>query len=129
MAALTLTAPALPAAVGPLAGVADGGNVNGMNSASLEFAGGSTGADTIANADILAALPTGSRIREVFNTTFASQADLDKTLCALGFQGVTLKGGGALAFVTAAPGKPTATITTTAATGYFRMALAASVSR
>lgn len=127
MAALTLAAPSMPAAVGPLAGVPDSGNVNGQNSASLVFGNGSTGADTIANAAFLGALPASSRLYEVFNTSFASQADLDAALAALGFQAIIVKGASALAFVTAAPGKPTATCTTTGAAGIIRMSIAASV--
>ena len=130
--ALTLAAPSMPAAVGPLAGVKDGANVNGQNSASLNFANGAPGlADTIANAQFLAALPVDSRLYEVFNTSFASQANLDDALAALGFQCEIIKGAtaGTLAILTAAPGKPTATLTTTAATGTIRMSIAASVSR
>lgn len=127
MAALSLAAPALPAAVSPLAGVSTGDNSNGQNSQTLLFSAGSGGADTITSATFLAAIPVSSRLYALFNTTFATQADLDNSLAALGFMHVAY-GASAFALVTAAPGKPTATITTTGATGRIRLSLSASVS-
>lgn len=127
MAALTLTAAAMPAAVGPLAGVSDLKNVNGVNSAAYTFAGGSVGADTIANAELLKGVATTSRLYAFLTTSFATQADLDATIAALGIIAHT-QSASLFRFVTAAPGVPTATSTTAVATGAVRIAMSASIS-
>lgn len=128
MAAIAVVAaPSLPAAVSPLAGVSTGDNSNGQNSVTLVFSTGSGGADTISNAVAIAAIPVASRLYTLFNTTFATQADLDASLAALGFQHY-LAGASAFALVTAAPGKPSITVTTTGANGRIKMSLSASVS-
>jgi hypothetical protein len=128
MAALTFTAAAMPAAVGPLAGVVDGANSNGVSSAAWSFTGGSGGADTAANAELLKGVAVGSRLYEFLSTSFATQADLDQTAAALGIiaSGSNVAG---IRFVTAAPGVPTATVATiSVAGGSARIALAASIS-
>ena len=128
MAALTFTAAAMPAAVGPLAGVADGANSNGVSSAAWSFTGGSGGADTAANAELLKGVAVGSRLYAFLTKSFATQADLDQTAAALGIiaSGSNVAG---VRFVTAAPGVPTATVATiSVAGGAMRVALAASIS-
>lgn len=111
MAALTLTS-------------ADAGN----NSGSWTFAGGSTGADTIANAELLKGLDAASRIYAVLSPSYATQAALDAALAAAGLL-QSANGASLLRLVTAAPGVPTATITTAAATGSLRIALNYSASK
>lgn len=128
MAALTLTAASMPAAVGPLCGVPDLGNSNGDNSAAYTFANGGPGADTIANAELLKGVVVGSRLRAFLSTSFASQADLDAAVAALGII-ASGNGSSSLRFVTAAPGVPTATVTTATATGSLRVAMAYAPSR
>jgi hypothetical protein len=118
----------MPAAVGPLAGVVDAANSNGANSAAYTFAGGSVGADTIANAELLKGVATTSRLYAFLSTSFASQADLDATIAALGIIAHT-QSASLFRFVTAAPGVPTATATTAVATGAVRIAMAYSASR
>jgi hypothetical protein len=122
--ALTLTAAALPAAVGPLAGLKDLANSNGSNSAAYTYAGGAPGAgDTIANAELLKGVATTSRLYAFLSFSYATQADLDATVAALGVI-TNVNGGTALRFITAAPGVPTATVTTAVATGAIRVACA-----
>ena len=128
MAALTFTAAAMPAAVGPLAGVGDLKNSNGVGSAAWSFTGGSGGADTVANAELLKGVSSGSRLYAFLTTSFATQADLDQTAAALGIiaSGSNVAG---VRFVTAAPGVPTATVATiSVAGGAMRVALAATIS-
>lgn len=113
----------MPAAVGPLAGLKDGANSNGANSAAYTFAGGAPGAgDTIANAELLKGVVSGSRLAAFLSTSFASQADLDGAIAALGVI-ASANGADAFRFVTAAPGVPTATVTTAAATGAIRVSV------
>lgn len=127
--ALTLTAAAMPAANGPLAGVIDGANVNGNNSAGYTYAGGAPGAgDTIANAELLKGLDAQSRLYEVLSESYADQASLDAAFAAVGLM-AHVNGGSALRFITAAPGVPTATVTTAAATGSLRISIAHSATR
>jgi len=122
-AALTLTAAATPAA---LAGVKSGGNVNGNNSAGYTFANGTPGAaDTIANAELLKGVSTTSRLYAFLSRSYATQADLDAMAAGLGLV-TQVNGGSAFRLITAAPGVPTATVTTAAATGSLRLALGAS---
>ena len=122
--ALTLTAAALPAAVGPLAGLKDLANSNGSNSAAWTYSGGAPGAgDTIANAQLLAGVATTSRLYSFLSFNYATQADLDATIAALGVV-VSTQSATGLRFITAAPGVPTATITTVAATGAVRLSIA-----
>lgn len=111
MAALTLTA-------------GDAGN----NSGSWTFAGGSTGADTIANAELLKGLDTASRIYGILSVSYATQVALDTALAANGVI-LSCNGGSPLRLVTAAPGVPTATVTTLAATGSLRIAASYSASK
>lgn len=121
--ALTFTAAALPAAVGPLAGLKDLANSNGSNSAAWTYAGGAPGAgDTIANAELLKGVATTSRLYSFLSFNYATQADLDATIAALGVV-VSAQSAAGLRFVTAAPGVPTATITTAAATGAVRVSI------
>ena len=125
MAALTLTVAAAPVAV---ADVAVGANSNGTNSAAWTYAGGAPGAgDTIANAELLKGVAVGSRLYSFLTKSFASQADLDGTVAALRVMS-SGNGASALRFVTAAPGVPTATVTTAAATGAVAVSLAYSAS-
>lgn len=127
MAALTFTAAALPAAVGPLAGLKDLANSNGSNSAAYTYAGGAGAGDTIANVELLKGVATTSRLFAFLSFSYATQADLDATVAALGVIN-SVNGGTALRFITAAPGVPTATVTTAAATGAIRVACAYSQS-
>lgn len=132
--ALTLTAAAMPAANGPLAGVVDGANVNGNNSAGYTYAGAAVpgAGDTIANAELLKGLDTGSRLYEVLNEVYASQADLDAAFAAVGLM-AHVNGGSALRFVldgaSIPANKPGATVTTAAATGSLRISIAHSATR
>ncbi len=144
MAALTLTAAASPLIVGAdgvvgnaastptsvntLAGVAAGSNSNGVNSAAYTFAGGAPGAgDTIASVQLLKGVATNSRLYSFLSSSFVDQATLDAEIAALGII-VSSNGGSVFRFITAAPGVPTATMTTAAATGSLRISLAASIS-
>lgn len=118
--ALTLTAAAAPVAI---AGLKLGANSNGQNSAGYTYAGGAPGAgDTIANAELLKGVATGSRLYSFLTTSFANQAALDATVAALGVV-VSANGADTFRFVTAAPGVPTATITTAVATGAIRVSI------
>lgn len=140
--ALTLTAAAMPVtgangvvgdvastpttALG-LAGVPASSNSNGTNGAAWTFSNGAPGAgDTIANAQLLKGVPAASRLYAFLNTSFVDQAALDAAWAALG--GIaSVNGGSAFRLITAAPGVPTATVTTAAATGALRIAIAQSV--
>jgi hypothetical protein len=147
MAALTLTAAAMPQVgandvVGDVAstptsyvfdGVKAGKNSNGTNSASYTFASGSVGADTIANAELLKGvydsatqIASSPRLYEFLSASYVTQVALDAAIAALGIV-QSSNGASLLRFVTAAPGVPTATITTQAATGSIRIALGASI--
>lgn len=129
MAALTLTAAAMPAAAGPLAGVMDLANSNGDNSAAWTYAGGAPGAgDTIDNANLVKGVATNSRLFAVLNRTWTDQAELDGALAALGFMS-SANGASALRLITAGAAKATATITTAAATGAIRVSIAHSMTR
>lgn len=109
-------------------GVAAGSNSNGVNSAAWTYAGGAPGVgDTIANAQLLLGVATNSRLYTFLSSSYATQLDLDKTVAALGVI-TSVNGGSSLRFITAGPGVPTATVTTQAATGAIRIALAASIS-
>lgn len=122
-AAITLTASAMATA---LAGVKAGGNSNGNNSAGYTYAGGTPGAgDTIANAELLKGVSTTSRLYALLSKSYATQAALDSDLAALGVN-VSVNGGSAFRFVTAAPGVPTATVTTASAAGSLRVSLGGS---
>lgn len=122
-AALILTAAATPA---NLAGVKSGGNVNGQNSAGYTFAGGTPGAaDTIANTELLKGLATTSRLYAFLSRSYATQVELDQMAAGLGLI-TQVNGGSVFRLITAAPGVPTATVTTAAATGSLRLALGAS---
>lgn len=101
---------------------------SGNNSASWTFSGGSSGADVIDNASLIAGLPSGSRIAEILTPSYATQAALDLALASAGLI-QSANGGSLLRLVTAAPGVPTATITTAAATGSLRLALSYSASK
>lgn len=125
--ALALTAAAMPAAAGPLAGVADAKNSNGGNSASYTYANGAPGAaDTIANAELLKGVSTTSRLYAFLNRTYSDQAELDATIAALGVA-VFTQGASLFYFVRQGGGGPTATCTTATATGAIRISLGASV--
>jgi hypothetical protein len=127
--ALTLTAAAMPAAAGPLAGVIDNGNSNGVNSAAWTFANGAPGAaDTIANAQLLKGVATTSRLYAFLNRTWTDQAELDGAAAALGLN-VSVNGGSAFYLITAGAAKATATVTTAAATGSIRLSIAASIAQ
>lgn len=120
MAALTLTAAAAPVAI---AGLKVGANSNGQNSAAWTYAGGAPGAgDTIANAELLKGVATGSRLHAFLTTAYANQAALDATCAALGVMS-DANGAVALRFITAGAAAPTATITTAAATGSIRVSI------
>ena len=125
MAALTFTAASNPAA---LAGVPASGNSNGSNSAAWSFTGGSGGVDTVANAELLKGVSVDSRLYAFLSKSYATQADLDQTVAALGVlaSGSNVAG---VRFVTAAPGVPTASVATiSVAGGAVRVSLAASIS-
>lgn len=127
--ALTLTAAAMPAADVTLTlGVASGANSNGDNSAGWTFAGGATGAgDTIANAELLKGVATNSRLYAFLSESYATQAALDAATASVGFL-ANVQSGSALRLVTAAPGVPTATVTTAAATGALVIRIGQSIS-
>jgi hypothetical protein len=116
--ALALTAAALPAAnVNLTLGLASGANSNGDNSAGWTYANGAPGAaDTITNVELLKGVATTSRLYAVLSQSYATQAALDAALAAVNAS-VTVNGGSVFRFITAAPGVPTATVTTAAATG------------
>ena len=119
--ALALTAASAAAAI---AGVGIGKNSNGGNSMAWTYANGAPGAaDTIANAQLLTGLSTTSRLYQFLNASYATQAALDATAAALGLN-VNVNGGSAFYLTTAAPGKPTVTLTTAAATGSLRLSIA-----
>lgn len=101
---------------------------SGHNSASWSFAGGSTGADTIANSELIAGLPAGSRILALLSPSYATQAALDQAVAEAGVI-QSANGGSLFRLVTAGPGVPTATITTAGATGACRIALSYSASK
>jgi len=125
--ALTLTAAAMPAAAGPLAGVIDSANSNGQNSAGWSFSNGATGAaDTIANAELLKGVGTGTRLYAFLNRTWTDQAELDGAAAALGFM-VSVNGGSLFYLITGGNAKATATMTTAAATGMIRASIGHSI--
>ena len=139
--ALTLTAPAVNAAVAGLQPAANASgrlvNANGGNSASYLFTLGSSGAgDIIANAELLKGVPVNSRLYQFLTTAFASQADLDAAIVALGIRAeynfptlTALPACSLLQFIpTAVTGVPKATLTTSAAGGAFRVTMPSSVS-
>ncbi len=122
--ALTVAAATAATAI---AGVGAGKNSNGQNSVAMTFANGATGAaDTVANAALLAVMDARSRIYEFFNTAFATQATLDATAAALGLV-ASVNSGSLLYILSAAPGKPTLSLTTAAAVGTIRFAIAAPI--
>lgn len=127
MAVLTLTAAAAPVAVAG-AGLTVGANSNGTNSAAWTFSGGAPGAgDTIANAELLKGVSADSRLYAFLSKSFATQAELDGTVAALRIMS-SGNSASSLRFVTAAPGVPTATVTTAASTGALSVSLAYSAS-
>lgn len=119
---IALTAAAAPAAI---AGIKSGANVNGVNSAAYTYANGAGALDTIDNTELKKGVSTTSRLYAFLDTSFATQAALDAAVAALGIV-VSSNGGTAFRFVTAAPGKPTATMNGAVATGSLRIALGAS---
>lgn len=124
------SAPTKRAAV---AGIVGGSAAAGPNSATFQFTGGSTGADTIPNAAFAAALPANSRLRALFDATYYDVPTMQAAFAAAGLD-VGYPPGAAvsadLAFTNAAPGKPTATVTTTAANGIgFRLSMSHSITR
>ena len=133
---LTLTAPAVNAAVAGLQPAANASgrlvNANGGNSAGYLFSNGSSQAgDTIANAELLKGVPVNSRLYQFLTTAFASQADLDAAIVALGMQAhytlpmlTAVPACSLLQFApTVVTGVPKATLTTSAATGSFRISM------
>lgn len=123
--ALTLSAVTAGTAV-PAAGLlTTTSSANGASSASIAFANGASGAgDTIANAQLLAA--TTGRLNALLAQSYATVAAMNQAFAAAGLE-ISYPNGAAcsaLAFTNAAPGVPTATVTTSAATGYFRLAIA-----
>lgn len=126
--ALTLAVPSMPSAIAPLAGVYPGANSNGTNAVSATFSNGASGAgDTISNTALLGVMAAGTRIREVFAPSYATVAAMNEAFAAVGLIAVVNDGGSALVFTNAAPGVPTATMTTSAATGHIRISIAQSV--
>ena len=127
--ALTRTAAAMPSANATLQlGVASGANSNGDNSAGYTFANGAPGAaDTIANAELLKGVATTSRLYSFLSQSYLTQAALDATVAAVGLV-VSTSSGSLFRLITAAPGVPTATITTSAATGALRIEIGQSIS-
>lgn len=119
MAALTLTAAALP---DPVAGVPAGSNANTTNAASWTFDGGSGGEDTIANAQFMKGVDGKSRLGAVLSKSYRSQQALDAALAGMGAV-ISCNGATAFRFVTAGPGTPTATLTTLGPTGSLRVSI------
>ncbi len=126
--ALTLTAASFPAAnVSLVLGVASTSNSNGDNSAGWTFANGAPGAgDTVANAQLLVGVPTTSRLYSFLSQSYATQAALDNAIAAVGLV-VSSNSASAFRLITAAPGVPTATVTTAAATGALVLKIGQSV--
>lgn len=123
-AALAFTAASAPIA---LPGIKLAGSANGQNSAGWTYANGTPGAaDTIANAEFLKGLPTVSRIRTFFATSYATQLELDQAMAAIGLM-FSSNGGDLIRLITAAPGVPTGTMTTAAATGSIRCSIGHSI--
>ena len=127
--ALTLTAAALPTAnASRILGIAASGNSNGDSSAGYVFSNGAPGAaDTIANAQLLVGVNAGGRLYNFLSQSYATQADLDNAIAAVGLV-VNLNSATTFRLITAAPGAPTATVTTVAATGALRLEIGQSVS-
>ena len=127
--ALTLTAAALPTAnASRVLGIAASGNSNGDSSAGYVFSGGASGAgDTIDNANLLVGVNAGGRLYNFLSQSYATQAALDNAIAAVGLT-VSVNSGSSFRLITAAPGVPTATVTTAAATGALRLEIGQSVS-
>lgn len=99
---------------------------SGDASASYTFSNGSTGADTITNAQLVAGINQG-RLANFLTASYLTQAALDLAWAAAG--GIhSEQGAGVFRLITAAPGSPTITTTTTGATGTIRIALSYSAS-
>lgn len=100
----------------------------GNNSVSYSFSGGSTGADTVSNAELITGLDANSRIAALLTPSYATQAALDQAIAEAGVI-QSANGGSLFRLITAAPGVPTATVTTAGATGALRIALSYSASK
>lgn len=125
--ALTLTAAAMPVANGPLAGVIDGANSNGANSAAYTYANGAPGAaDTISNAQLLTGVTAAKspRLRAFLTATFADADAADAAWAALGGS-ASVTGGHSLEWVATAS-VVSAKMTTVKATGTIRLSVGAS---
>ncbi len=127
--ALTLVAAALPTAnASRILGITAAGNSNGDSSAGYVFSNGAPGAgDTVANAQLLVGVNAGGRLYNFLSQSYATQDALDNAIAAVGLT-VSVNGGSAFRLITAAPGVPTATVTTAAATGALRLEIGQSVS-
>ncbi len=124
MAALTL-APITAGVAVPDAGLlTSSSNANGASSGTIAFANGASGAgDTISNAQLLAA--TSGRLKALLSQSYATVAAMTQAFAAAGLEVSYPQGASCsvLAFTNAGPGVPTATLTTAAATGWFRLSL------
>jgi hypothetical protein len=125
MANLTLASVTLPSSVsGPGVPAAPYTNPT-PNGGAVAFSGGSTGADTITNAALLAILPEGA-FKSLASTTFASAADFDKALAMFRLQFSAIAGASAINPNLVA-NKLTFDVTTTAGTGLLIIAVTPSI--
>lgn len=140
MAALTLSSVALPAAAAGLGNVISASQDSiSANGGVLAFGNGSPGSDTVSNATLLAALDDSGLLYDLCNTTFTDISgganallQFQQAFIALGghldIVGLGIASGlSAIAFACASGSKVTLAATTTAATGYFRLALTSSI--
>lgn len=116
---LPLTAASAPAT---LAGVLAGRNSNGDSSAAWTFSTGSNGVESIPNAQLLAGVSSRSRLYAFLSRSYASQAELDSYIAALGIS-IHVSGGTSCRLITAGSAAPTITFTSTATSGYVRLSV------
>lgn len=125
MANLTLGSVALPTYIsGP--NIPPAGYTNPTpNGGAFSFGGGSTGADTITNAVLLAALPDGA-FKSLASTTFLSVADFQAALACFRIQTGPISGASAVSPNISA-NKLVFDVTTTGATGIVVLAITPSI--
>lgn len=133
MAALTVAAVSLPLAAKNIGSVPANSSSPGSNGGVIAFGNGSTGADTVAGADLVAVLPRGP-LKELFATTFTdigggdtAAVQAQKAFAILGGQlavaGFGLASAASAIGLTCASGSaPNLTVTTTGASGFIKVA-------
>ena len=141
MATLALASVALPAAAAGLGNVIPASQDSiAANGGVFSFSEGSSGSDVVSNAVLLAALDSSGLLYALCNKTFTDISggganallQFQSAFIALGghldIVGLGIASGlSALAFACASGSKVTLAATTTAATGYFRIALTPSI--